>query len=287
MKKLFFKQFLLSCTLLLFSSNIFAIDYFTILVKIKPEVAKKSYNKLTKKYVTITDLNTNQSYLTNLENLLNVTYKRFYPSIWSQVNIFEITEPHFTLAAAGTVIQRGNNEYVRSNDGKTEVLLQTAIDTVENAINNNTQYYKNKFGQKYESRIGFNLKQGAEFLYDPTNTTAANVFVVQKLSFGKPGVNHRLYTLGTEIISELAKIGLNPKFHGFKPHVSLANLASSSDMINKLKDLEKNPQSGLAKLFALVSKTKKSPTDRHYFSEIFISKGTLKKSTKLASFDLK
>ncbi|MFC1842604.1 hypothetical protein ACFLYU_03025 [Candidatus Dependentiae bacterium] len=288
MNKRIFKPTLSAlCALLLFTSNSYAIKYFTVLVKISPKIAKTSYSQLMNKKTSIYDKNKKKTYKVKLNPLVKGTYKSFFSNIWkkSPVNIFEVQTPHFTLALGGEVITKNGKQYVRSNDGKTTVSLSKATTTVKNAINKHIKYYKNKFGKNnYKSKIGANLKNGVKFLYDPKNKTAKNVFVVQELSFGKPGKKHRLYTLGTTIIKELKKIGLNPKYPGFRPHVSIVNIFSPNpNIINKLKNLEKNKKSGLSKIFKKVSGT----SNRFGIKEIVISVGTLKKSKDIKTYNLK
>lgn len=286
MIKLYFKSFLL--LIIFFSINLFSIDYFTVLIKIKPIAIQESFNKLTKKYIKIKDLRTNQLYLANLESLLNATYKRFYPSVWSYIKIHEITDAHFAIAQAGTIIKRGIKEYVRSLDGKIEVPLQIAIETVEKALNKNTMLYKNKFGKNYKNKIWFNLEPNLEFAYDHKNKNEKNIFITQRISFEKLGEKHRLYTLGVEIISELTKIGLKPKNDPLTPYINLANLsAQDCKIINKLKDLRLNKKSGISKILSSALQTKKSLSNKHYFNKILISKGSLKNNVIIKKYNLK
>ncbi|KKP28490.1 MAG: hypothetical protein UR12_C0018G0013 [candidate division TM6 bacterium GW2011_GWF2_30_66] len=288
MKKMFLKTQLFLCSLLFCTTNLFSVEYFTVLVKIKPMVIQTSFNKLTKKYIKIKDLRTNKLYLANLESLLNATYKRFYPSTWSYVKINQTTDSNFTIVKAGKIIKRGNKEYVRSLDGKIEVPLQIAIEAVEKAININTKYYKNKLGKNYKNKIWFNLKPDLELLYDPEDKNTKNTFIAQRISFEKLGENHRLYTLGTEVINELAKIGLKPKNNSLKPYISLAKLsAQDCKIINKLKDLEKDKNSGISKILNYACKTKNSQNFTNYFDKILISKSTLSNNTIIKTLGIK
>ena len=324
MRKLLFKPFLqkhflakhflakifIAITLLFCTFSLKATEYFTVQAKIKPIVAQKSFNQLTNKYIKIKDLRTDNLYLTKLESLLNTTYERFYPSVWSYVRIYDKTEPNFMLTQAGIIIQRRKNngpvrQYVRSFDGKIEVPLQTAIDAVERAIQNEAKKQIQKHEEKNTTsqtdkshknrpslnKIRFNLRHGAELLYDPAdpaNTKAKNVLVVQNISLGKLGTSHRLYTLEKEIISELSKLGLKPKNTEFWPHINLANLVSKDcKIINKLKELSKNKKSGISKILNSVFRIKSLPSCYLNFDKIIITKGSLKNSKTLKTLDIK
>jgi len=221
----------------------------------------------------------------NFPTLVNSTYKSFYKKIWgnNNVSIYQVKQSHFTLATAGTV----KNGMVHSFDGRKVVSLKDAKKAVRTAINDHVKFYKNKFNKKYVPEIGANLQDGAHFLYDPKKTTAKNVFVVQKLSFGYPGKNHRLYQLGMAIKNALTKIGLKPRYPGFEPHVSLANVfCPEYKVINKLKSLEKKLNTTISKIFKSVPGTK-TIGPRFSLGKVEISVGTLKSSKTIGKYNFK
>lgn len=305
MPKLQLKQLLiLPITLLLSVSCLVAVsdqplnkkpcsNKFIVTAKINPKVIKRAYKKLNDKKVNIKDKLSGKTYKNvDLDDLIRNKYREFFPKTWgtSYVKVYEQTEPHFTLAEAGNIISKNGKNYVQSYDGKTEVELKDAINAVKKAINEHKAEYKKLKGQQYKPEIGYNLLEGAKFLYDPKAPSKSNIWIVQELSFGQVGKHHRLYELGKAIQKELKNIGLEPKYYpAFKPHVSIANLDASKNtqIIDKLKDLEKNEKSALHKIFKSVPSTRTKNHKRRYFSEIEVSAGKGMKPLAIYNFQAK
>jgi len=160
--------------------------------------------------------------------------------------------PHITLAIIGTL--NHNNTKVTDIAGKTFNVKDIDL-VVGQAIQD---YIKHQKRNQYEVPLYLKLDKGVKLLYEgkPRVVSGAKKVSVVQDVLGQPGIkaSGKLAYLVGKLRKALSKQGVTFKY-GFKPHVTLAAVSSSSLGIENLKKADNNPRSRLFRKFSDVAST--------------------------------